>query len=156
MKVWAGVDPGADGAIALITENGDVKICELTDENLLQFCRDIKSNGNECICAVEDVASSPQMGVRSAFTFGMGFGKIIMALQCFDISFALVKPSRWKVELGCNIGKSATTAQKKKKDIEVCRHLYPNVSLKKTERCKTDSDGFADSVLLATYAKRKF
>ena len=155
MKVWAGIDPGADGAIATITENGEVEICDISDENLLKICRDIKHSGVDCIFAVEDVASSPQMGVRSAFTFGMGFGKIVMALQCFDISFALIKPSKWKVELGCNIGKSATTAQKKKKDIEVCRHLYPNVSLKKTDRCKTDSDGYADALLLATYAKRR-
>ena len=153
MKRWIGIDPGANGAIAMIAENGDIELFELTDDMLLFCCRCWKMD--DCICCVEDVGSSPQMGVRSAFTFGEGFGKILMALKCFDISFAAVKPSKWKAELGCNIGKSATLVQKKAKDIEVCKRLYPNTSLKRTERCKKDDDGFADALLLATYAKRR-
>lgn len=142
-----------DGAIAMIPEHGDIEIFELSDDILIELCR--KWEKDECICAVEDVASSPQMGVRSAFTFGTGFGKIQMALRCYNISFALIKPTRWKIELGCNLSKTATTAEKKKRDIEVCKRLYPNVSLKRTERCRTDDDGYADSILLATFAKRR-
>ena len=153
MKRWIGIDAGSNGAIAMIPETGEIEIYELTDDMLLELCR--KWSGDECICCVEDVASSPQMGVRSAFTFGVGFGKIQMALRCFNMSFALIKPSRWKVEMGCNLSRSSTYAQKKAKDIEVCKRLYPTISLKRTERCRTDDDGYADSLLLATYAKRR-
>lgn len=153
MKRWIGIDPGSNGAIAMIDEGGNVELYDLTDDTLITLCRNWLED--ECICCVESVASSPQMGVRSVFTFGEGFGKIEMALMCFGIPFELVKPQKWKSEFGCNIAKSATTVQKKAKDIEVCKRLYPNVSLKRTDRCKTDSDGFADALLLATYAKRR-
>ena len=138
----------------MIPEEGDVELYELTDETLISLLRDWQ--WDECICCVEDVSSSPQMGVKSAFSFGGNYKSILMALKCFNIPFSTIRPQKWKTEFGCNLGKAATPAQKKAKDIEVCRRLYPTVSLKRTERCKTDSDGFADALLLATYAKRKF
>ena len=153
MKRYIGIDVGSDGAIAMIPEVGDIEIYELTDDILLEKCEEWSDD--ECVCCVEDVSSSPQMGVRSAFTFGVGFGKIQMALRCFKISFSLTKPNRWKVEMGCNLGKSATYTQKKLRDIEVCKRLYPTVSLKRTERCRTDDDGYADALLMATFAKRR-
>ena len=147
------IDPGSNGAIAMIAEDGTVEIYGLFDDMLIMLCRDWAFD--ECICAVEDVSSSPQMGVKSAFTFGRGFGFIQGVLRSNGIPFSLVKPNRWKVEMGCNLGKQYTTKQKKDKDIEVCKRLYPTISLKRTPKCRTDDDGFADALLLATFAKRR-
>ena len=92
MKRWIGIDPGSNGAIAMICENGDVEIYELTDDRLLilfpSWCFD------DCIACVEQVASSPQMGVKSAFSFGEGYGKIKMALMCHYIPFEAVTPMK--------------------------------------------------------------
>ena len=137
----------------MIPETGDIEIHELNNETLLETCRAWQND--ECICCVEDVSSSPQMGVKSAFSFGEGFGCIKMALMAHSMSFALVRPQKWKAEFGCNLGNKYTTKEKKEKDIETCRQLYPTVSLKRTEKCKVDSDGYADALLLATYARRK-
>jgi len=153
MRRWLGCDPGASGAIAMIPEEGEVEIYELTDETLISLLRDWQ--WDDCICAVEEVSSSPQMGVKSAFSFGGSYKGVLMALKCFSIPFATVKPQKWKAEFGCNLGRQATPAQKKSKDIEACRRLYPTVSLKRTAKCKVDHDGFADALLIATYAKRK-
>lgn len=154
MKRWLGVDPGSEGAIAMIPEEGEIEIYELNRDNLLMVCRDWQ--WDECLCCVEDVASSPQMGVKSAFTFGHGSGFIEGVLSAMSMPYSLIKPAKWKTEFGCKLGKQASTKEKKARDIEVCKRLYPTVSLKRTPRCKTDSDGFADALLLATYAKRKF
>lgn len=40
--------------------------------------------------------------------------------------------------------------------MEVCKRLYPDVNLKRTERSKKDDDNMAEACLLALYAKRKF
>ena len=64
-------------------------------------------------------------------------------------------PSEWKKEFGLNIGKDKSKADKKAADIAMVHMLYPDLSLKRTERSRKDDDNFADSVLLATYARRK-
>ena len=154
MKRWIGIDPGSNGAIAMICEDGTIEIYELTDDNLLMLCSSWCFD--DCIACVEQVSSSPQMGVKSAFSFGEGYGKIKMALMAHYIPFETVVSSKGKMEFGCLLGKDATTKQKKDKDIEVCKRLFPKISLKRTAKCRTDDDGFADSLLLALYAKRKF
>ena len=152
-KRWIGIDPGANGAIAMIAEDGTIEIYELNEEMLLMNA--FAWGFDDCICAVEEVHSSPQMGVKSAFTFGDGFGFIRGVLKAYSIPFAYVKPNTWKKEFGCNLGKEYTPKQKKDKDIEVCKRLYPNISLKRTPKCRTDDDGFADALMLACYAKRR-
>jgi len=156
MKRWIGIDPGSNGAIATIAEDGTIEIYSLSDSLLITLCLDWSWPVDDCICALEDVSSSPQMGVKSAFTFGRGFGYIQGVLRANGIPFQLVKPQVWKKQFGANLDRTATTKQKKDKDIEVCKRLYPTISLKRTPKCRTDDDGFADALLLATYAKRKF
>lgn len=154
MKRWIGIDVGANGAIAMIAEDGTVEIYELNDDILIAACKEW--GFDECVCCVEQVSSSPQMGVKSAFSFGEGFGGIKMCLKCNGIPFETVRPQKWKTEFGANISRSSPLKEKKAKDIEVCKRLYPNVSLKRTPKCRTDDDNFADALLMATYAKRKF
>ena len=154
MKRWIGYDPGSNGAIAMIAEDGTIEIYELSDDTLLMTCKDWCFD--ECSCCVEQVSSSPQMGVKSAFSFGEGYGKIQMALKSHAMPFETVTPVKWKKEFGCNLGREFTPKQKKDKDIEVCKRLYPGISLKRTAKCRTDDDGFADALMLATYAKRRF
>ena len=153
MKRWIGIDPGANGAIAMIPEEGSIEIYELNDDILIASCKEWSFD--DCICCVEQVSSSPQMGVKSAFSFGGNFHAIQMCLKCHSIPFETVTPQKWKKEFGCFMGKNAAPKEKKAKDIEVCKRLYPAVSLKRTPKCRTDDDGFADSLLLATYAKRR-
>ena len=154
MKRFIGCDPGSKGCLAMIAEDGTIELYELTDDNLLMNLRDWCFD--ECYACVEQVSSSPQMGVKSAFSFGEGYGKILMAFKCHGIPFETVPPMKWKRLFGCYLGRDATPKQKKDKDIEVCKRLYPNVALRKTARCKTDWSDAADALLLATYCKRTF
>jgi len=138
----------------MIPEEGEIEIYELTEDNLIMCCRDWQRD--ECICCLEKVGAMPGQGVTSMFTFADGVGFIRGCLRSHGIPFQQVTPQKWKSEFGCNLGKKATPKEKKAKDIETCHKLFPNVSLRRTERCKTDSDGFADALLMALYAKRKF
>ena len=53
----------------------------------------------------------------------------------------------WKKEFGLN--------GNKQKSIEVCRKLFPDVSLLPTSRCKKSHDGMAEALLMAEYARRR-
>lgn len=102
----------------------------------------------ECVCCLEQVHSMPKQGVASTFKFGVGFGYIKGVLEAFRIPYQEIPPQRWKKEFGLNTDKQ--------KSIEVCKRLFPSVSLKRTERCTTEHDGMAEALLLALYGKRKF
>ena len=114
-----------------------------------------KWRNDDCICAVELVSAMPGQGVTSTFTFGRSLGLVEGLLIAHRIPMQLVRPSEWKKEFGLNIGKDKSKADKKAADIAMVHMLYPDLSLKRTERSRKDDDNFADSVLLATYARRK-
>jgi len=96
-----GIDPGTNGGIAWITDGKPcVEKMPATRQDLWDLLRDITSNG-QCYAYLEQVHSSPQMGVKSAFTFGNGFGHLEMALTAAGIPFERVRPQVWQKEMGC-------------------------------------------------------
>jgi crossover junction endodeoxyribonuclease RuvC len=115
--VVLGVDPGVDGAFAFI----DPVACTLRVADMPCFTRtttktkrfaDAVGIGNlvrsEPIvhCYIEKVASSPQMGVVSAFSFGYSFGTLHGALSALQVPLDEVPPQEWKKAM-------RTTADKK-------------------------------------------
>ena len=154
MKRWIGIDPGANGAIAMIDEEGAIELYPLDNDIFKQLCRDWSFD--DCEVCLEKVGVMPGQGVVSMGTFMRGVGYICGVLDANCLSYQEIQPQRWKKEFGCNLGKGFSPKEKKAKDIEVCKKLYPSISLKRTPKCKTDDDGFADALLMATYAKRKF
>lgn len=151
MKICIGIDPGKSGGISVIWEDGIVR-CEAWDDsdfisviNLVN--RHATSNNILIACCVEKVGAMPGQGVTSMFSFGKSAGFIEGALRASKIPYQLVTPQTWKKEFGLNASKQ--------KSIDVCHRLFPDVNLKRTDRCKTDHDGMAESLLMAEYARRK-
>ena len=73
MSTIIGIDPGTNGGIAWITD-GKPCVEKMPDtlQDLWELFRDIASEG-DCRAYLEQIHSSPQMGVVSSFTFGNGF-----------------------------------------------------------------------------------
>ena len=105
-------------------------------------------DGYDMICCIEAVHSISGQGIASSFKFGQTFGWLLGMLDSIGIPYQPINPQKWKKEFGLNSDKAAS--------IEVCKRLYPNVSLLRTERSKKEDDGMAEALLMATYAKRKF
>lgn len=149
--IYIGVDPGKSGAWARIRTypNGqvDVMVFPWDDAAFVDFMRDEPVEMENIVAAVEKVSARPGNGSVSMFHFGENFGYIQGVLSACGIPYQLVSPRKWKAEFGLD--------GSKQKSIEVCRKLFPDVDLKRTERCKTDSDGKAEATLLAEYARRK-
>ena len=145
MKVYLGIDPGKKGGIAVITEEGEIEAFPL-DERVLHM--QIQSLAfDDCVCCLEKVHAMPGQGVTSMFTFGEGYGFIRGMLAAYNIPYQEIQPQKWKKEFGLS-GEKASS-------IEVAHRLFPTVSLKATERCRTDHDGMAEALLMAEYARRK-
>ena len=89
---------------------------------------------------IEQVHSSPQMGVKSAFTFGNGFGHLEMALTAAGIPFTRIRPQVWQKELGC-LTKGDKNVSKRK-----AQELFPSMKV---------THATADALLIAKYGTQQ-
>jgi len=137
-----GIDPGINGGIAWIDSTGDIAVEKMPDTilDLWELIESIKVNaGNAVKAYLETVHSSPQMGVKSAFTFGNGYGHLEMALTAAGIPFERVRPQAWQKEMGC-LTKGDKNVSKRK-----AQELFPGTKV---------THAIADSMLIAAYGER--
>lgn len=143
--IFIGIDPGISGALAFIDGNAAAAMPfdERTYIENLKLC----AGEDKCICCLEKVGSMPKQGVASTFKFGTNFGWIQGMLMTLDIPFELVTPQKWKKEFSVTADKNTS--------IDVAKRLFPQVNLKRTERCVKEHDGMAEALLMAEYARRR-
>lgn len=147
-NVRIGIDPGKKGGYAVLID-GKVWVAKAWDDNEFVDCmRQVSQMNTMARAAVEKVGAVHGNGVTSMFSFGKSAGFIEGALRAFDIPYQLVSPQRWKNEFGLN--------SDKEKSIIVCKRLFPEVNLLPTPRCRKESDGIAESLLIGCFAYRHF
>jgi hypothetical protein len=140
MKLHIGIDPGLSGGIAFIPDNGTPWAHKMpeTDKDLMELFRD---SINLAIpkALIELVHSSPQMGVKSAFTFGEGYGRLQMALTALGIPYERIRPAMWQKAMGC-MTKGDKNVSKRK-----AQELFPDIKV---------THAIADALLIAEYNRR--
>lgn len=143
--VYIGIDPGKSGAMAVIDTDKNVIHTQVFSERgyvqMLAECR-----VRMCRCVLEKVNAMPKQGVTSMFNFGLNFGWIQGVLQANGIPYELVTPQKWKKEFSVTADKNTA--------ISVAGRLYPEVDLRRSERCTKPHDGICEALLMAEYAKR--
>lgn len=141
---YVGVDPGVGGGIAIIGESSihTLSLKDKTEHDISQFlfCW-TGSDHEDDFAVIEKVASSPQMGVRSAFTFGRSYGFLRGILTGEDFPFEEVAPQKWQKELGC-LTKGDKNVSKAR-----AQQLFPQLKI---------THAIADALLIAEYAKRLY
>jgi len=153
--IYIGVDPGKKGGFAVIEQGisgqQTIEVYPWDDSEFVHKMRmlaeddDIRNAG--IIAAVEKVGAMHGQGVTSMFSFGRSLGFIEGVLSGCWISYQLVPPNVWKKSFSL-IGKD------KQASIETCKRLFPGINLLPSDRCRKESDGEAESALLAEYARR--
>ena len=141
---YIGIDPGKDGALAVLCEGGLASVVPFYPD---AYKADLRGLNGPAMAVLEHVGAMPGQGVTSMFSFGENFGYLKGLLEAFEIPYELVRPQRWKKEFGIS-GKNQS--------VEVCKRLFPGVSLRRTERCKKDHDGMAEALLMAEFARRHY
>jgi hypothetical protein len=151
MSIIIGIDPGTNGGIAWITD-GKPCVEKMPDtlQDLWELIQDIATNGTPtdrllkavcgCKAYLEQVHSSPQMGVKSAFTFGNGFGHLEMALTAAGIPFERVRPQVWQKAMGC-MTKGDKNVSKRR-----AQELFPSIKV---------NHYIADALLIAAYGAKQ-
>lgn len=147
MKKYIGIDPGKNGGIAIILENGEVLCVERmpqTPQELLSFLEEFK---DESICVLERVGGMPGNGGSAMFNFGKGYGHIQMALIALGIPCEDVTPNKWEkaYQLGSS-GKYSKTEWKNKLKSKA-QQLFPKLGKKITLAT-------CDALLISEYGRR--
>lgn len=143
--IYIGIDPGKSGALAVVLENGTVELFPFAEDVYKKALSYLQ--GTECKCCLERVGAMPKQGVNSMFHFGENYGFIQGMLTAYSIPYELVTPNKWKKEFQVTGDKNSS--------IDVCKRLFPDVSLRRTDRCRKDDDNMAEALLLAEFAKRR-
>ena len=140
-----GIDVGKNGAIAW-SSLGKTCVEKMPDtiKDLWDLIESISNDAHGNLelphCYLEQVASSPQMGVVSAFSFGNGFGHLEMALTAASIPFTRVRPQVWMKDLGC------MTKGDKNVTKRLAQQLFPDITI---------THANADALLIMTYGLKQ-
>lgn len=143
--IYIGIDPGEKGTMAIIWEWGKIELIPFSVDGYKDMMRQCPPM--DCRCCLERVNAMPKQGVTSMFNFGKNFGFIQGLLTAYSIPYELVTPQKWKKEFQITGDKNSSIA--------VCKRLFSDVDLRRTERCRKDDDNSAEALLLAEFARRK-
>jgi crossover junction endodeoxyribonuclease RuvC len=164
MKVFIGIDPGKDGAMAILgPRSSDLAVVPFDERAYADRLLAVAEQANpvaeqelrammridavDAFVVVEHVNAMPGQGVTSCFSFGQNFGFILGLLTAFRIPYELVRPQKWKKEFSCTSDKNTS--------IEVARRLFPYADLRRTPQCRKPHDGICEALLMAEYARRQ-
>ena len=143
--ITIGIDPGKDGAMAVIAPSETYVIPFSESEYTKELCY-LDSEHYRLFCVLEHVGARPGQGSVSMFNFGANFGFIRGLLSANRIPYELVRPQKWKKHFSCTSDKNTS--------IEVAKRLFPNVDLRRTPKCKGPHDGICEALLMAEYGRR--
>lgn len=150
--IYIGIDPGAKGALVAI-KNGKVFYKSVFSKDIYRHVVSSCSKIDKTVAVVEKVHAMPSQGVTSMFSFGENFGWIQGLLDAYGIPFVLVPPQTWKKKYGLIADKGTDKKVIKQNSIERAKTLFPGVSLLASSRCKVESDGLAEALLIADFCR---
>jgi Holliday junction resolvasome RuvABC endonuclease subunit len=144
--ITIGIDPGINGGIAVLGHQGYAQAYKMppTNKDLWELIQEIKAAADfekyPIKATLESVSASPQMGVKSAFTFGNGFGHLEMALTAAGIPFERVRPQVWQKAMGCMTGGDKNISKRR------AQELFPSLKI---------THSTADALLIAHYGTKQ-
>jgi crossover junction endodeoxyribonuclease RuvC len=148
--ILLGIDPGANGAIAVFEDGRLVDVIDMpavrdgkgkrrTDAAAVGAAiRGVRPH----LAVVERVGAMPGQGVTSMFSFGLTCGIVHGALGALQVPMELVSPQQWKQEM--HVGRD-NARQRASQLLPAGASLWPLVK----------HDGRAEAVLIGLWAVMK-
>lgn len=143
--ITIGIDPGKDGAMAVIAPD-ETYVIPFSETEYAKELGFLDTEHYKILCVLEHVGAMPGQGSVSMFNFGANFGFIRGLLTANKIPYELVRPQKWKKVFSCTSDKNTA--------IEVASRLFPSVDLRRTPKCKGPHDGICEALLMAEYGRR--
>lgn len=150
---YMGIDPGKKGGIVTIWQGLDILLTSMPEtergvdahiKGVVESCRVHKYT---LVALIEQVHAMPKQGVKSMFTFGMGYGGLRMALISNRVPFEEVRPQVWQKALCCN------TRGDKNVTIKKAQQIFPELEVWSGPKYRQEA--VADALLIALFFQRK-
>lgn len=156
--IYLGIDPGLDGGIAAIPQEG---IVQLTKTPVI-FGREYDIQGMRSVLALycgitkpfamlEQQIAMPGQGLSSTLQTGKGFGIWLGLLAGLEIPYQVIGARQWQTKLFTGVSSKLDT--KAKSEI-IAKRLFPSADFRKSERARVANDGLTDAACIAEYARR--
>lgn len=140
-SIYLGIDPGKSGAISAIWSDGEPSLSHIklkeTEQDIADWLSQFDLTKSKA--TIERVASSPQMGVVSAFAFGRSYGFLRGLLCGMRIPVLEVAPVKWQTAMECR------TKGDKNASKAAAQRRWPSLKI---------THANADSLLLAEYGRK--
>ena len=134
-NLFAGVDPGKSGAVALLHGDGRVEFYPYTESGCWDRVLHQAYYPTERLhVAVERLFARPGKlsSAKANFELGRCCGEIETLMRFNQLPYVSVTPQRWQKTFGIS-GDKAT-------HIETARQLFPSVDFRRTEKCNAKSN----------------
>jgi len=151
--VVLGIDPRLDGAVAVLSSDGTLRVHPTTTDSARSGARrdypitamkTLLTARPVTLAVMESVGAWPGRGVTGAFRYGCGYGSWMALLNALDVPFMLFTPHAWKRQI--LRGTAGDTAAA----VRFVRARFPGVSLPPSAR----AGGPARAACLAETARR--
>ncbi len=146
-KTFVGVDPGANGGIAMIYKDECTSWRFPKDrKQLIKIIKAIKRTNrvNRIVCYIENVHAFPTDARSRAFAFGKNYGVWLGMLTAFSLCYNKVTPSTWQSHFG-SLPKEKKDRKNKIK--QIAQEHYPENKI---------TLATADAILIALFAKEEY
>jgi hypothetical protein len=162
--IYIGIDPGKDGAVAVIGEGISGLVVDIYDaptravrknsskrdydESAMVAILSEYAHRHGVVAGLENVHAMKGQGVTSMFSMGEGLGLWRGILAMGRIPWQFVTPQSWK--------RALMDGQPKEKaaSVIVASRLYPHYAHLLLGKLGGPKDGRADALLIAEYVKR--
>ena len=171
-KVHVGIDPGKNGFICILTDEGFTfseipKIGKMVDiHELSKIFHNlyIDSAEKRVHCVIENVHALFGSSAGATFEFGYVNGVLEALLVSIGIPYTKIQPKEWQKEMFKGVDqmkKPSSTGKTHVNDTKgmalvAAKRLFPNLDLRATERSKNPHDGKVDSLLLCEFSRRNY
>lgn len=143
-----GIDPGQKGGM-VVNKDGEIVSTRkmpvikmdgystIDFQEVAHYLHDMDPNH----VVIEKVHSMPGQGVKSMFSFGLGFGGLLGACAALGLPLTLVRPQVWQKRVFVGIDKDAG----KKRGLLYCKQRFPH--------CEPlhSHDGLADAACMTVW-----
>lgn len=159
---YIGVDPGKNGAIILLSEDG-----KILEKHKTPLIRSTKAKDEYDIPMLVGILGSfkkdahvilekgqpiPLAGIMAQYQRGFSFGLYQGLFVGLGMPYTVVAPRTWQKAMFQDVNAEDTKAA----SILVAKRLWPREDWRRTERSKLDDDGFTDAALLAMFGLRTY
>ena len=161
-----GIDPGKNGYIAVLqdgkyefafimptlpvskkTTKRDFDVKDMTSS--LVAIQSYNPSIDLVVIEKQQARPAPE-GRGSIFSTGRGFGLLEGIVAALGYPYIIVHPKTWQKVMHAGVQGDNT----KTRSILAAGRLFPDVDMRKTERCKKAHDGKAEALLLAMYGHK--